>query len=293
MPDRRGKFAGKRPSRSHICHNGCIGDESETGETMARRSTPQRTIAQIGSAILVALALAWQAVGGALPASLAPSPEVSTATTAAVSTPDGWQTWNEAAAPNYVREVGPAQVRKEVEPGQVCYSPLDELGRPGIVAANLTHEMREQAKERGRQDIDVDPAGWPSENPKARIETPGGDTYSGRFWNRSHLLADSLGGDPTRENLVTGTRMQNAGGNDNEGGMAYGEQIARAWLDGHESGTLYYSATPLYVGGERIPRAVIVDMRSSDGSIDTELIVYNAAKGYEVNYETGVVTRER
>ena len=85
---------------------------------------------------------------------------------------------------------------------------------------------------------------------------------------------------------MTGTRMQNAGGNDNEGGMAYGEQIARTWLDAHENGTLYYSATPLYVGGERIPRAVIVDMRSSDGSIDTELIVYNAAKGYEVNYET-------
>ena len=48
---------------------------------------------------------------------------------------------------------------------------------------------------------------------------------------------------------------------------------------------------PLYEGSERIPRAVIVDMFSSDGTVDMELIVYNAAKGYAIDYETGVVTR--
>lgn len=50
-------------------------------------------------------------------------------------------------------------------------------------------------------------------------------------------------------------------------------------------------ALPLYEGSERIPRAVIVDMFSSDGTVDMELIVYNAAKGYAIDYETGVVTR--
>ena len=32
-------------------------------------------------------------------------------------------------------------------------------------------------------------------------------------------------------------------------------------------------------------------MFSSDGTVDMELIVYNAAKGYAIDYETGVVTR--
>ena len=249
---------------------------------MSRRSAPAPLVAKLGSALLVLAALAWQAIGGIVPGTVPVSGSAadSASSSANASIPEGWQSWDEQAAPNYVLEEGPAQVRADVEAGQISYSALDELGRPGLVAASLTHETRVQAKERGRQDIDVNPAGWPETNPKVGIETPSGDTYKGRFWNRSHLLADSLGGDPTRENLVTGTRMQNAGG-----------QMARSWLDDHETGTLYYSTLPLYVGDEPIPRAVVVDMRSSDGQIDCELLVFNAAKGYEVDYETGSVTR--
>lgn len=200
-----------------------------------------------------------------------------------------WQTWDEDLAPNYVETVGLAQVRRQVDAGQIYYAGLDSLGRAGLVAATLTHQMREQASARGRQDIDVDPAGWPLENPKVDIVTPDGGVYRGYFWNRSHLLADSLGGDPRADNLVTGTRMQNVGGNDGKGGMAYAETIARDWLDAHEDGTLYYSALPMYEGDEVIPRAVIVDMKSSDGSIDAEIVVHNAAKGYRIDYSTGAV----
>lgn len=208
---------------------------------MARHNAASRAAAKIGSAVLVCIALAWQALGAGLPATTARVDPVESPTTAQASVPDGWQSWDEASAPDYVLEAGPAQVRKALEAGEISYSPLDGLGRPGLVAASLTHESRERARQRGRQDIEVDPVGWPDENPKVSIETPDGSTYRGRFWNRSHLLADSLGGDPTRENLVTGSRMQNAGGNDNEGGMAYGEQVARDWLDEHDGGTLYYS----------------------------------------------------
>ena len=260
---------------------------------MSRRNAPAPLVAKLGSALLVLAALAWQAIGGIVPGTVPVSGSAadSASSSANASIPEGWQSWDEQAAPNYVLEEGPAQVRADVEAGQISYSALDDLGRPGLMAASLTHETRVQAKERDRQDIDVNPAGWPETNPKVSIETPSGDTYKGRFWNRSHLLADSLGGDPTRENLVTGTRMQNAGGNDNEGGMAFGEQMARSWLDDHETGTLYYSALPLYVGDEPIPRAVVVDMHSSDGQIDCELLVFNAAKGYDVDYETAGVTR--
>ena len=34
-------------------------------------------------------------------------------------------------------------------------------------------------------------------------------------------------------------------------------------------------------------RSVIVDVRSSDGVLDFELEVYNAARGHEIDYTTG------
>ena len=261
---------------------------------MPKKNRAASPVAKLGALVLVLAAALSQALGhgGAQPSSPRPEPATETpagAASAHASIPGGWQRWDESAAPEYVLEVGPAQIRADVAEGDVSYSGLDAEGRPGLVAASLTHETRASAKERGRRDIDVDPVGWPGENPKVTITTPDGGTYRGRFWNRSHLLADSLGGDPTTENLVTGTRMQNAGGNDDKGGMAYGEQIARDWLDTHTTGSLYYSALPLYVGGEPIPRAVLVDMRSSDGTIDEELLVYNAAKGFDIDYETGDV----
>ncbi len=163
---------------------------------MARHNAASRAAAKIGSAVLVCIALAWQALGAGLPATTARVDPVESPTTAQASVPDGWQSWDEASAPDYVLEAGPAQVRKALEAGEISYSPLDGLGRPGLVAASLTHESRERARQRGRQDIEVDPVGWPDENPKVSIETPDGSTYRGRFWNRSHLLADSLGGTP-------------------------------------------------------------------------------------------------
>lgn len=203
-----------------------------------------------------------------------------------------WKTWDEDSAPNYVKTVGEAQIRQNVDAGQVYYAGLDEGGRAGLVAAMLTPSMRNQAKDRGRQDIDVNPAGWPSNNPETEVVTPDGSIYQGVFWNRSHLLADSLGGDPRRDNLITGTRMQNVGANDGAGGMAYTETIARDWLDSHSDGALYYSALPLYEGNESIPRAVVVDMKSSDGSIDIEVVVYNAAKGYAIDYSSGSISKK-
>ena len=113
---------------------------------MARHNAASRAAAKIGSAVLVCIALAWQALGAGLPATTA---RVESPTTAQASVPDGWQSWDEASAPDYVLEAGPAQVRKALEAGEISYSPLDGLGRPGLVAASLTHESRERAPSPG------------------------------------------------------------------------------------------------------------------------------------------------
>ena len=197
--------------------------------------------------------------------------------------------WNEQAAPDYYEVVGPAVLDDVPERGEVSYAPLDALGRAGRVVACVDTRLAEEGAARERQNMsDIKPSGW-GHNDEVEIALPDGGTYHGYMWNRSHLLAKSLGGQEIAENLVCGTRMQNVGANrkGNEGGMAYAETLARDWLSEHPDGWLYYCATPRYVGNEPVCRCVVVDMRSSDGSLDSEVVVYNAAKGYSINYADG------
>ena len=134
------------------------------------------------------------------------------------------------------------------------------------MVALVTPEMSREGTDREREDIhEIHPAGW-GHNREVDIVNPDGSTYHGAIFNRSHLLAKSLGGDDADYNLVTGTRTQNVG---------------------HNDGTVYYSATPVYEGDELLPRSVIVDVRSSDGELDLEVEVYNAVAGYDVDYATG------
>ena len=198
--------------------------------------------------------------------------------------------WVEAESPNYVRLVGPACIGEALAPGEVRYAPLDALGRAGRVEACVTAQMVEEGTARERTEGLPDPAGW-GHNGRAEIELPDGSLYRGWFWNRSHLLAKSLGGADTLENLVCGTRMQNVGANDGQGGMAMVETVCRSWLRDYPDQTIAYVATPLYVGLELVPRSVVVDARSSDGSIDEEVEVYNCAKGYAIDYVTGTYER--
>ena len=203
----------------------------------------------------------------------------------------GYTSWDEQESPNYVRFIGQAYIEQEVEPGQILYSNLDGLGRTLEVRACITYQMMEEGMAREREKM-PNPAGWPRNNPEVQIELYNGSFYKGRMWNRSHLLAKSLGGKEIVENLVTGTRMQNVGANDDQGGMAMIETAVRNWLDANQSGTVQFVATPIYEGDELIPRSVIVDVKTSDGFIDEAVEVYNAAKGYDLNYYNGTVAAQ-
>lgn len=197
--------------------------------------------------------------------------------------------WDERTAPNYYEVTGPARIDWTLDPGTVEYAALDACGRAVRVRACVDAELAEAGSSRERKDVsDLYPSGW-GNNREVSIECPNGSIYHGYFWNRSHLLAKSLGGDETIQNLVCGTRMQNVGANVNgtEGGMAYAETLARTYLQNHPHGFVNYSAAPVYYGDEPVCREVAVDVLSSDGSLDLHVVVYNAAKGYRINYETG------
>lgn len=204
-----------------------------------------------------------------------------------------WTTWDEAAAPEYYRVAGAAQVTVDLQPGEVCYADLDSLGRATGAWANVTADLASQGSSRQREDMSaLKPSGW-GHNREADIELADGTIYHGSFFNRSHLLAKSLGGQERLENLVCATRMQNVGSNKGDGGgMAYTEGLARDWLKSHPTGSVYYSAVPVYEGTQAVCRSVIVDVKSSDGSLDLEVEVYNAAKGYTIDYATGEFSQD-
>ena len=198
-----------------------------------------------------------------------------------------YTTWTEDEAPNYYRVIGPAVVDVSLERGEIVYSDLDSLGRSGRAAGCITYDMMVEGIDRERDDISsIHPTGW-GHNEEVDIELIDGSIYHGYMFNRAHLIAKSLGGQDIQENLVWGTRMQNVGDSNPAGGMLFCEQVARDWLFRNHSGCVFYSATPIYEGDELVCRSVIVDIRSSDGSLNMQVEVYNAALGFEINYATG------
>lgn len=201
----------------------------------------------------------------------------------------GWTPWDPATAPNYYRVVGPAVLGDAPAAGATVYGELDRLGRATGASSLITYDSMMAGRNRSRGDLSaLTPSGW-GHNAEVDMAMPDGTVYHGQIFNRSHLVAKSLGGDDELHNLVTATRTQNVGANVNgsEGGMAYAEGLVRSWLEQHHNGTVQYVATPIYEGDELVARSIIVDVRTSDGSIDQRVEVYNAALGFDIDYVTG------
>lgn len=220
-----------------------------------------------------------------------------------------WTEWDEQAYPDCYRIVGKAVVNRDVEAGTIEYDGFDSLGRTQRAVGNITKEMvDESAGWRADFKGDVDTiTGWKGNNHKISVPLPNGKEYSGYCYNRSHLVGDCLGGyehvyraDGTidesaskseKQNLVTGTRMQNVG-QDGKGGMAYCENLVMDYLEAHPDATVYYSATPVYDGDDLVCRSVFVDIKSSDGGLDQEVEVFNAESGCTIDYATGRLSED-
>lgn len=196
---------------------------------------------------------------------------------------------------NYYWQQGPAKFSPymtNLAAGRVHFS-ADSQGRSGVASGKLTYKMF--AASRGsRQGTPLDPdnGGWPQPNTKTAITYAlTGRTYHGYAWNRSHSISDSLAGADSytsANNFTAGTRSQNVGA-DQHGGMRKAEETAEGYWKEHPNttNTIEYQVTPVYNGNERIPRGSIVDIKSSDNSINTEIVVINSAEGHVIDYNNG------
>lgn len=170
----------------------------------------------------------------------------------------------------------------------------DSKGRSATARALLTYSQFKVSKG-SRQGEPLAPPAWPAKNPKTAISfSLTGKTYHGYMYNRSHSIADSLiGADSytSNYNFTTGTRSQNVGANQN-GGMRHAEELAENYWKSNPNTaeTISYQTTPIYKDDETMPRGSIVDMKSSDGALDAEIIVINSAEGIELDYKSGAST---
>ena len=193
---------------------------------------------------------------------------------------------------NYNETVGKAKFTYKIADG-VKDGKLDKFGRPTYATIRVTPKLYAKEKKEKREPIKVDPCGWLKKNPKVVIKHKDGSTYKGFMYNRSHMIADSLGGDPIYENLVTGTRPQNVGGRGNDGGMAYLETKIRNYFNRGSKGTVDYEVINVYASDkDKLPVYSICNAKSSDKKIDEQVIVYNSAEGYDIDYKTAQVRKK-
>lgn len=206
-----------------------------------------------------------------------------------VSPESNYYTWDASIAPDYYKVEGLANTADQTvfNVGEYKYADLDQLGRSGVAEAIIGIDaINASAGTREEFEKGSNPSGW-GHNAKVSVKMTNGKTYNGYAFNRSHLIADSLGGRAYRNNLITGSRMQNVGANDLKGGMQYIERKVLDHVKDNPSVSVWYRVTPIYEANNLVPIAVIVDAVSNDGFINERVITYNVLPGYTINYQTG------
>lgn len=156
---------------------------------------------------------------------------------------------------------------------------LDNLNRAGIAKAILSPNTYRGSEDREENSniSSIKPTGWKNK----RID----GSY---IYNRSHLIGYSLidANTDTPLNLITGTRSFNA---DTDWGMLHYENLVR---DAVKSGkTVMYVVNPIFKDNELVARGVQMMAKSTDGSFEFNVFIYNVQDNITINYADGTSTK--
>ena len=154
------------------------------------------------------------------------------------------------------------------------YTPLDSLGRCGIVYANIGKDIM-PTEARGEIGS-VKPTGWQT----AKYEIVDG-LY---LYNRCHLIGFQLTGEnANRENLITGTRYMNVIG------MLPFENMVDDYIE--ETGNhVMYRVWPMFEGDNLVATGVLMEgwsVEDNGEGICFNVFVYNIQPGIEIDYANG------
>lgn len=155
------------------------------------------------------------------------------------------------------------------------YSPLDALGRCGVVMACIGQDLM-PTEERGNIG-QVKPSGW---------QTVKYDFVNGKYlYNRCHLIGFQLTGENANtSNLITGTRYMNV-----EGMLPFENMVADYIKETNNH--VLYRVTPVFQDNELVARGVLIEAKSVEDDGDGILFcvyVYNNQPGVEIDYLTGL-----
>ena len=179
-------------------------------------------------------------------------------------------------------------------------SNLDSLGRSQVANAYITKESMSGTEKRIPIPATSAPSGWyrdanynSSTQQWSRGKSNNTKAKSGYVYNKSHLVGwqffdnnkapNNVEGVMSTNNLVTGTRVQNA----DPGQLRYETQIAKAVQAGHN---VRLQVTPIYQGNELVPRMTHYMAESvDDNGKSININCLNVQPGVQVNYSTGQV----
>ena len=206
---------------------------------------------------------------------------------------------------NFKQTVTAAQKAKTTR-AQTYFAGLDDLGRTQSVSAIVTYGMMHSHSSAVRKrpsfpkttKVSGEYADgvynknlqmWFGKQSNNRIVQLNG--YRGYLYNKSHLLAWSLGGDMQTHNVILGTRAQNVGTNNQKtpGGMAYTETLTRSYLTAHQDDAVAYQVIPVYVGSELVARGthVLVQSINNPDQFHYNVWVFNDQQNVKINYSNG------
>ena len=155
------------------------------------------------------------------------------------------------------------------------YSELDSLGRVGVVFASLAKDMLPTGDKGSIGHIK--PTGWVQKTYPSNI------VAQSQIYNRSHMIAWSIGGNDAKENLMTGTPYFN------QIGMQIFESQVLDYI--RETGNhVMYRVTPVFVGDNLLANGALMEAWSVEDNGDGIcfcVFVYNVQPGVIIDYATG------
>lgn len=154
------------------------------------------------------------------------------------------------------------------------YSPLDNLGRCGVVYACVGKDIMPN-EERGSIG-QVKPTGW---------QTVKYDIVDGKYlYNRCHLIGFQLTGENANtQNLITGTRYMNV-----EGMLPF-ENMVADYIQETENHVMY-RVTPIFKDNNLLASGVLIEAKSVEDNGEDILICvycYNVQPGIDIDYTNG------
>lgn len=167
------------------------------------------------------------------------------------------------------------------------FSPNDKLGRCQTVFACIS-KNHDFPKDGNRDEIGtIFPVGYHKYQFKSIInleKNANGNVKNelGYLYNRAHLLGNGLSSEGANSrNLVTATSSCN------QAQLEYFERPTRLWMEAHPDTKMYYKVTPKYKDDELVPRSILMEALSEDGTFELAYEFNNLEKGIDIYYKTG------